>query len=437
MIRSFLTSLLAKRFAFQFVLLAGLLVIGVNEYSYRTSMAAFRAGIALTDDRVSTARLLQALTDAEAGQRGYLLTQDAFYLAAYTRAVSEISLLRAKVVPFLDVNSELSASDIDTIIDSRLQEMSSTISLLTGGSVQQALSIVKAGAAGNTTDKFRRLVEDELSSAANRQLNARVAHVSKLDVNHVVAILLTLGAVAAMYVFIRQLRVQFEDKQIAQAALERTVDKRTIELRDLAKYLQTVRELEKDHLARELHDELGALLTVAKLDLEGMRKRVADMPELTARLERLGARLNEVIVLKRRMVEDMRPSSLTMLGLRATLEQHCRDLAEAMNIPFDLQIEDVSLAAETELVIFRFVQEALTNMAKYSGAKSVSVSLHKTGNQLEVVVSDDGAGFDADCALVGRHGLMGMRYRIDSVGGIMTVTSKPGSGTTVRATITV
>ena len=437
MIRSFLTNLLAKRFAFQVVLLAAAIVVGVNEYSYRTSMSAFRDGIALTDDRVSTARLLQSLTDAEAGQRGYLLTQDAFYLLAYTRAVNDISSLRTKVVPFLDVNSELSATDIDAIIDARLVEMSSTISLLTNGFRQQALDIVKAGAVGDTTGKFRKLVDDELGGAANRQLNARVAHVSKLAVNHVVGILLTLGAVAAMYIFIRQLRVQFEDRQIAQAALELTVDKRTVELRDLAKYLQTVRELEKDHLARELHDELGALLTVAKLDLEGMRKRVADMPELTLRLERLGARLNEVIVLKRRMVEDMRPSSLTMLGLRATLEQHCRDLAEAMNIPFDIQIEDVSLPAETELVIFRFVQEALTNMAKYSGAENVSVNLHKTGNQLDIAVSDDGAGFDIDCALVGRHGLTGMRYRIDSVGGIMSVISKPGLGTTIRATITV
>lgn len=436
MIRSFLTNLLAKRFAFPVVLLAAIFIICVNEYTHRLSSSNLRDGIALTDDRILTARLLQTLTDAESAQRSYLLTQDATFLVTYQKAMAEIPALRQGVVTFLDLHSVLTANDINTIIDSRLNEMSTTISLANSGSTQQALDIVKAGAGTHWMGKFRQLIDDEQSSAAKRQSQVRVSIYEVLDINRAAVFLLTLSSAVAIYFFIRQLRAQIDERQTAQAVLEQTIEHRTLELRELAKHLETVREAEKDHLARELHDQLGALLTVAKLDLEGVRKRVEATPDLTARLERLGSRLNEVIVLKRRMVEDMRPSSLTMLGLRSTLEQFCRDMAGAMGIVFHVDIEDVKAPAETELVIFRFVQEALTNMAKHSNAKNVSVSLHKTENGLNIVVSDDGAGFDMDQALAGHHGLTGMRYRIASVDGIMTLQSQPGMGTTVRASIT-
>ena len=437
MIRSFLTNLLAKRFAFPVVVLAAIFIVGVNEYTHRTSTSNLRAGIALTDNRILTARLLQALTDAETAQHSYLLTQDTTYLVSYHKAMAVIPALRASVVPFLDSQSALSANDINAIIDLRLNELDATISLAGSGSVQLALDIVKGSAGRNSMGKLRQLIDDEQSSAAKRQSEVRVTIYQVLDINHAVVFLLTLSSVVAVYFFIRQLRAQIDERQTAQAGLEQTVEQRTVELRELAKHLETVREAEKDHLARELHDQLGALLTVAKLDLEGVRKRVEATPDLTARLERLGSRLNEVIVLKRRMVEDMRPSSLTMLGLRSTLEQHCRDMAATMGIAFHVDIDDVKAAPATELVIFRFVQEALINMAKHSSAKNVSVSLHKSESQLDIVVSDDGAGFDVDEALIGHHGLTGMRYRIASVGGNMTLQSKPGSGTTLRASISV
>lgn len=437
MIRSFPTNLLAQRFVFPLVVLVAIFIIGVNEYTHRSSTSNLQAGIALTDNRILTFRLLQALTDAETAQRSYLLTQDVSFLVTYSKAMDVIPTLRASVVPFLDSQSELTANNINTIIDSRLSELSATISLASSGSPELAVEIVKAGAGKHWMDKLRQLIDDEQRSAAKRQSQVRVSIYEVLDINHAAVFLLTLSSAVAMYFFIRQLRAQVDERLAAQAGLELTIEQRTLELRDLAKHLETVREAEKDHLARELHDQLGALLTVAKLDLEGVRNRVEATPDLTARLERLGSRLNEVIVLKRRMVEDMRPSSLTMLGLRSTLEQHCRDMAGAMGIAFHVDIDDVKAAPATELVIFRFVQEALTNMAKHSSAKNVSVNLHKSGNQLDIVVSDDGAGFDVNQALIGHHGLTSMRYRIASVGGNMTLQSKPGFGTTVRASISV
>ena len=435
MIRSVLRKLLAKRFAFHMVVVVAIFILCINEYGYRTSMAAFRNGTALTDHRVSTARLLQALTDAQSSQRNFLLTQNALDLALHEKAVGDIAVLRVSVVPFLNAYAKLSESDINAFIDSVLSEQSTTLSLSNRNTNPLALDNVKEGAGTQRMGEFRQLVDGVLTNAEVRQSSARARHVESKAINHAADILLILGAIAGVYLYMRQLRARIAERQTAHDKLEVMVEKRTAELRDLTRHLQTVREDEKDHLARELHDQLGGLLTVAKLDLEGMRKRVTDMPDLSARLQRLGSRINEVIALKRRMVEDMRPSSLTMLGLRTTLEQHCRDMAESMNIPIEFSIDDIKAASATELVIFRFVQEALTNMAKHANAKNVSVSLHKSGSLINIVVSDNGTGFDVDRALAAHHGLTGMRYRIDSVGGVMTVDSKPGMGTTVRATI--
>ncbi len=437
MIRCFLASLLAKRFAFPLILLASLLIIGINEYTYRTSVRVLQAGIALTDERVLAGRVLQSLTDAETAERGYVMTLDISFLERYQKALVELSALRASAAPLFNQHSAPAASSISSIIDSRLGEMSTTIGLVNGGTTQQAMDRIKSGSGSQQTDALGQAFDNQLQSAADRQTAVRLSLHEALAINHVAVISLTLSSVLALYVFIRQQRVQIESKQAVQLRLKMTVEKRTLELRELAKHLQTVREAEKDHLARELHDQLGALLTVAKLDLEGLRKRVEQTPDVAARLERLGSRLNEVIVLKRKMVEDMRPSALTMLGLRSTLQQHCRDMAEAMNLPFRVNIDDVSLPAETELVMFRFVQEALTNMAKYSNAKNVAVTLHRVDNRVDISVSDDGVGFDSELALAGHHGLTGMRYRIDSLGGTMTLKTEPGKGTTMHATIVV
>ncbi len=435
MVRKFFASVFGKRFAFEIALLIGMLVISVNEYTYRTTTRVLSGGIALTEERINAGRLLQALTDAETGQRGYLLTQDSGFLAPYNKAIAELPQIRSTVMPFLVLHNPSSASEINDMIDSRLSEMATTIVLAERDSVPLALDIVKAGAGSHWMSSLRDMLNDELSRAANRQSMARASIYDALAINHAAVILLTLSSILALYVFIRQLRMQEQERRAQEARLEATIEKRTLELRELAQHLQTVREAEKDHLARELHDQLGAMLTVAKLDLEGLRKRVQSDPDLTARVQRVGARINEVIVIKRRMVEDMRPSSLSILGLRSALEQHCRDMAIAMDVPFHVNIDEVSLEAESELIIYRFVQEALTNIAKYSKAKNVWIELLKSDGRLNILVRDDGVGFDPDLALAGHHGLTGMRYRIDSLGGAMTLTSSPGEGTTIRANI--
>jgi signal transduction histidine kinase len=181
-----------------------------------------------------------------------------------------------------------------------------------------------------------------------------------------------------------------------------------------------------------LHDELGGLLTAAKLDLARMRSRLVQAgPELTERAAHLHATLDAGIALKRRIIEDLRPSSLENLGLGPALQILCDEWSTGSEIPVDLDVEEIKLAPATELVIYRLVQEALTNIAKYAQAHRVGVRLATVGAQALVQVSDDGCGF-ATTQLTPGHGLAGMRFRVAAIRGQLTVESAPGQGTAIR-----
>jgi signal transduction histidine kinase len=198
----------------------------------------------------------------------------------------------------------------------------------------------------------------------------------------------------------------------------------------------SVREDERQRLARELHDELGGLLTAAKLDLARMRSGGPLPPALAERVQKVNERLNDGISLKRRIIEDLRPSALDQLGLTASLRALCQDAAEGLGIEIEQVLQEVDLAPDVNLTVYRLVQESLTNIRKYAHARRVVVRLAQPlRGSVQVSVQDDGSGFDLRTASVGRHGLAGMRYRVEAHGGSMQITSSPGKGTMVSAVL--
>lgn len=104
-----------------------------------------------------------------------------------------------------------------------------------------------------------------------------------------------------------------------------------------------------------------------------------------------------------------------------------------MSIPVQTDLADLKLYAPDDLVVYRFVQESLTNIAKYAEATSVVVTLRGAAEYVDIEVRDNGVGFAKDVALPGRHGLAGMRFRVESLGGAMTIESAPGAGTVIQA----
>lgn len=210
------------------------------------------------------------------------------------------------------------------------------------------------------------------------------------------------------------------------------------EMSALSAFLQTSAEREKASLARELHDELGGILTPAKMDLAWLQARLGSQPEYAERMRRLGALIDQGIDLKRRVIERLRPSLLDHLGLAAAVQWYAEETCRGSHIECDIRVAPTfeRLPADLEIALYRLVQECLSNVVRHSQAKKVVVSLERTEEGLVLEVSDDGVGI-GDIAAARRlsYGMASMRQRVRAVGGTFEVTSAPGQGTRVRAVV--
>jgi signal transduction histidine kinase len=219
--------------------------------------------------------------------------------------------------------------------------------------------------------------------------------------------------------------------------LENLIEARTRELSALSTHLQELSETEKSELARNLHDELGGLLTAAKMDLSWLQSRVPD-PALQERLAELGGVLDEAMDLKRRVVEDLRPSLLDHFGLPTALRAYAESACAKAGLRADLTLPEdgAPMPKETAIALFRIVQEGITNIIRHANARSVTLRFVLERDACRFTLSDDGRGFDAsDPRFRWSHGIMGMRQRVRALGGRFELESAPGSGTTLQVSI--
>lgn len=261
-----------------------------------------------------------------------------------------------------------------------------------------------------------------------------------LQIGRIGVAMLSLISLVALFLVHRQglalARQQAQRQRHAQAenlVLETEVAMRTADLVALAQHLQTAREDERARLARDLHDELGALLTAAKLDAARIRARLAGgSPEVLERLAHLVAALDGVVALKRNISENLHPSSLRHLGLVATLQNLADAFATAAGIPVHCALQPVHLQPQAELMVFRLVQESITNISKHAKASQVWLVLQQAGDRVRLEVRDDGVGFDPAALPRGACGLVGMRYRVQAEHGSLRMSSAPGAGTCIE-----
>jgi signal transduction histidine kinase len=216
--------------------------------------------------------------------------------------------------------------------------------------------------------------------------------------------------------------------------LESMVRARTAELSELASYLHQAREDERRSLARELHDELGAILTAAKLDIAFIKSRCAEaIPELVPKCDRIAGMLDQGTALKRRMIDALRPSTLDMLGLAPAVRDLVETFATDARVVVDAEIdEEITLPGDDALVLYRIVEAALANISRHAGASQAWVELGRSGNLVHLLVRDDGKGFDPLKAGVAGHGLAVMRHHVFALGGKFAATSSPGAGASIE-----
>lgn len=432
-----LENFLRLRYTVPLLIFSAISLSLVSEITYERAVKTLSGGIALTDARLGSARLLQLLTDAETAQRGYLLTGNAAYIEPLRNAQREFesSVRFLEFMADIGPNGREDAKKIYTDAAAKFAELQATVTLSESGKVAEALAAVKTDNGKRLMDDLRSLFDRKFTEAAALQQHARDNIYTALWFNRSAVAILSWLVALGLYLHLRQIRRVDRERNERQQFLEKAVAEQTLELRALAGYLQTVREDEKSHLARELHDELGGLLTAAKLSLARMRAKLSQDAEMLERIEQVSQHLSLGIALKRRIVEDLRPSTLSALGLNAALTILCAEAEGQLGVNVTTRIAEVELTPDAELGIFRLVQEALTNIGKYAHATQVSVSLQHKGGDLHLEVADNGSGFNVATLQPGQHGLAGMRFRMASLGGSLTVISGVGQGTRIVASL--
>jgi signal transduction histidine kinase len=425
--------------------LAAAFLIFINEASFRKSTEAAASIEEAQLTRGAINKLLQHMLDAETGQRGYLLTGDARYLEPYNAALADIddnlNALRQLFTPYREQLAEFGL--MSRHVSRKLAEMDLSIRMRKEGN-EDAWKFVLTTDVGKEHMEAIRAQSAKLAASSVSKMEQGQDQIRRtLQLSRIGVATMALAGLLAFYMYLLQTKALLASGRREQESLQRERDflevqvrDRTANLAELATHLQNVREDERGHLARELHDELGALLTAAKLDVARLKSRLAgNLPEAAERLTHLTNTLNSGIALKRRIVEDLRPSSLSHLGLVASLEILAREFEERSGLSITTDLEAVELGGSAQLTVYRLVQESLTNMGKYAEAKQAEISLHNFDSYITVEVKDNGKGFKVGSVSAGSHGLAGMRHRVEAAGGRLTVTSTEGEGTKISAVL--
>jgi len=429
------------------VVVLALAQLAVVEYSYRQSAAGRERSVGATEARLALETAIRNFSDAHNTQLEFLLTGRPELLERYRQA-SE------RTLPALDGVVARHAGDPDlaelgsirATLAAQLAELNQTVALFQAGRDEDVKARIQAAAAADPDAKLRA----ELAGLSSR-LESRITDTTAQwrEARELGRALLALLIAALIVMFLWVFRsAESQAGRLARRAqqseddkerLESLVRARTDELSELTAYLHKIREEERRSLARELHDELGSILTAAKLDITFIKSRCAQSnPELVPKCDRVSAMLDQGTALKRRIIDNLRPSTLDMLGLAPAARDLVETFAGNAKIVVDAEIDDeIVIRNDDALVLFRLIQEALANVERHANASEAWVELRREGDTIRVLVRDNGTGFDPAARREPGGGIALMRQRLRALGGKFNLTSIPGSGTTIEASLPV
>ncbi len=429
------------------------LILVVNGFSLARNLQSLKSANELQAESARVSDKVQYLNvlvmDAEGSLRGFFLSGSESYLGPLRTARAEIDTQFSQLQALLaDSPSQLTnLAQLRTLVNRKLALMDQTLAVYRSGGLREVVKIAETADSKSVMDEIRLLVVIMVREQ-HELLAARSAAFYKQYHNAVMlGIGINLLAIVVIALFYRLIRSSFFSRVLAQRALQTANDNlesmvvlRTEQLSVLSRHLISVAEEEKARLARELHDEMGANLTAISIDINAVSDRLKpDHPELAGMLERARATLVDTAQLKRRIVENLRPSLLDNLGLSAALHSYCEEFARITGLDCEALVDaEVDAAGPMQAIaVFRIVQEALNNIAKYAGARHVIVHLVRENDVLSLEVIDDGVGIEVDAVRAPKsHGLLGMRERALLLGGSLKVKRGiNGIGTCVEAVI--
>jgi signal transduction histidine kinase len=393
-------------------------------------------------------QLQNSLSRSVGSLRTFLLTGDQKYSAAYYKSVADVEprLERLRVAY---EGSESSLADVRTLhvmIGRRLADLATTVAIQKTQGTAAAIALVKTSVGSDTGDAINDILEQLRDRESLEHLSAADNWSRSLILSRWVTIagtvfnMLLVGVAARLvYMDMRRRTLLTAELRDQKLQLEREAEDRNRELVELSTHLQSVAEREKASLARELHDELGGLLVGARMDISWAEQHLAGCdPDIKQRLHRVQQNLSAGVDLKRRIIEELRPTLLDNVGLFAALRWQLKVSCGSAGLKCTESFPDdePKFTSEAAIALFRIAQEAFTNILKHSAAKSMDITLNMDGDEIVMLIWDDGKGIPAGrLTATGSHGMASMRHRVRALGGRLDVRSGASGGTTLLVQI--
>tara|TARA_B100000530_G_scaffold335942_1_gene289290 strand:+ start:7818 stop:9143 length:1326 start_codon:yes stop_codon:yes gene_type:complete len=380
------------------------------------------------------------LVDAQASALSFLLMRNDAYLEPYRSTATRLEPLMASmnfdIPPDSDDYADL--QDLKRLVDAKFQYLGE---MLSRGGAPLVLSVEHGELGKQLMDEIR--VRLAILKARREKVhqdfeNMYLARAKKIQyVGYALGVASLLLILGLFVVQQRQVALRARIQELLKtenSRLEAKVQARTLELSNLATNLTTAQEAERQHIARELHDEMGSALTAAKMDAGWLRRSLGTQVDelVQERMLRLIENIGSTISMTRRLVDDLQPPLLKGLGLVEALRSLGQQFEMEMSVVMDFPEHELSLSPEQSLALFRVAQESLTNVRKYAKASKVELSLKEKQGMVILSVADNGSGFNTENIELHGHGIAGMKHRAQMFNANLLLDSHAGRGTRIE-----
>lgn len=380
------------------------------------------------------------LVDAQASALSFLLMRNDAYLEPYRSTATRLEPLMASmnfdIPPDSDDYADL--QDLKRLVDAKFQYLGE---MLSRGGAPLVLSVEHGELGKQLMDEIR--VRLAILKARREKVhqdfeNMYLARAKKIQyVGYALGVASLLLILGLFVVQQRQVALRARIQELLKtenSRLEAKVQARTLELSNLATNLTTAQEAERQHIARELHDEMGSALTAAKMDAGWLRRSLGTQVDelVQERMLRLIENIGSTISMTRRLVDDLQPPLLKGLGLVEALRSLGQQFEMEMSVVMDFPEHELSLSPEQSLALFRVAQESLTNVRKYAKASKVELSLKDKQGMVILSVADNGSGFNTENIELHGHGIAGMKHRAQMFNANLLLDSHAGRGTRIE-----
>lgn len=403
--------------------------------------------IARINHMLQTVGQLQSnLYKAESAQRGYLLTRAKDYLLYYGVGVDEAKKNLQAIQTALLVLTPATAyqveqnilSQLSSDVGAKISEMDVTIEFATKGKVLDAKKVLNLDNGMAQMNNINMHIEKMQTTLKQRLGTVYAARNVTRTIIRTSVIAGPIILIFLVVLVIKQLLQELADKATLQQRLsdenqrhEAQAMEQSKLLRSLALDYQADVERERYKLARELHDELGSILTASKMDISWVIKTIGKThPEIAEKLKKTNSYLDQGINFKRQVVQELHPAMISSFGFWPALRALIDDAVERnkWELTLTLPDENTVINETISLVAYRIVQETLNNCNKYAKATTLSIHMINDEKHLKIEIQDNGVGIDLDNLDANTHGLSGMRHRVLAIGGHFEVASSLGNG---------